>query len=41
MVMRLCSLCNTLKPSGQYIYHQLKVKQIVRSTHTVYLCVLC
>jgi hypothetical protein len=41
MVMRLCYIFNTLKSSGYYMYHQFKVKQILLSAHTVYLCVLC
>jgi len=31
----------TLKPSGYYTYHQFNIQQILRSAHTVYLCVLC
>jgi hypothetical protein len=31
----------TLQPSGYYTYHQVKHSQILRSAHTVYLCVLC
>jgi len=29
-----------LKPSGHCMYHQLEHTQILRSAHTVYLCVL-
>ena len=31
---------NLLKPSGYYTYRQFNT-QILRSAHTVYLCVLC
>jgi len=31
---------NPPKPSGNYMYHQFTHSQIVRSAHTVYLCVL-
>jgi len=30
-----------LKPSGHYMYHQVSHSQILPSTETVYLCVLC
>jgi hypothetical protein len=30
-----------LESSGYYMYHQAKHSQILRSAHTVYLCVLC
>ena len=32
---------NSLRPSGHYMYHQFKIQQLLRSAHTVYLCVLC
>jgi len=28
-------------PSGHYMYQQFNIQQILRSAHTVYLCVLC
>jgi hypothetical protein len=31
---------NLLKPSGNFTYHQVQHPQILRSAHTVYLCVL-
>jgi hypothetical protein len=30
-----------IKPSGYYMYHHVYHSQILRSAHTVYLCVLC
>jgi hypothetical protein len=30
-----------LNPLGYYMYHQGKHSAILRSAHTVYLCVLC
>jgi len=35
------SAFNPSKPSGHYMYHQVKHSAILRSAHTVYLCVLC
>jgi hypothetical protein len=35
-----CSV-KLLIPSGHYIYHQVQQSQILRSAHTLYLCVLC
>jgi len=32
---------NPLKPSGHYMYRLVYHPQILRSAHTVYLCVLC
>jgi hypothetical protein len=32
---------NPGEPSGYYVYHQVQRSQILRSAHTVYLCVLC
>ena len=32
---------NTLKPSGHYTYRQVYHSPILRSAHTVYLCVFC
>ena len=38
----LKNICNNpLKPSGHYTYHQVQHSTILRSVHTVYLCVLC
>ena len=34
-------ISNPLKPSGYYMYRQLLHSIILRSAHTVYLCVLC
>jgi hypothetical protein len=43
-----CSLGGSAKyitrvkyPSGNYVYHQVQLSTILRSAHTVYLCVLC
>jgi len=30
-----------LKPSGYYMHHRVWYSTILRSVHTVYLCVLC
>ena len=32
---------NPLQPSGHYMYYRLSIQQLLRSAHTVYLCVLC
>jgi len=32
---------NLLRPSGYYTYHQIYRSKLLRSAHTVYLCVLC
>jgi len=32
---------SSLKPSGYYMYHQVRHSAILRFAHTVYLCVLC
>ena len=34
-------MTNTVKPSGHFVYNQLQHSAILRSAHTVYLCVLC
>ena len=37
----LTGLFRLSKPGGYYMYHQVQHSQILRSAHTVYLCVLC
>jgi len=52
LIMNVCTppatLCQSsltvskvLKSCGNYMYHQVHLATILRSAHTVYLCVLC
>ena len=34
-------MINSLKPNGPRMYHQVQHSKILRSAHTMYLCILC
>jgi hypothetical protein len=39
--MEIVTSFDSSKPSGYYTYRQVSYYKILRSAHTVYLCVLC